>query len=115
MTVAKVPRVALSLPADTHATLAKLASLQRRPKSAIATELLVEMTPALDRIAKLLEAAMQSRTHLPGDTAARLQGLEELLAHTAAFGLDRLEAAVSPPQAATEAPRRGARRRPPGH
>jgi hypothetical protein len=110
----KLPRIALSLPADTLAILAILSTLQKRPRSAIAADLLVEMTPALQRIATLLEAATKNRARLPHDTAAKLNELEALLQHTAEFGLDRLAVAV---QAAADEPahRRGAagrRRRP---
>lgn len=94
--MAKPPRIALTLPADTIATLAKLATLQKRPRSAIAADLLVEMTPALDRIAKLLELALTNRDRLPGDTASKLESLEQLLAHTATFSLDRMQSLVAP-------------------
>ena len=98
MTVADRPkRTAVTLDARTDATLAKLAQLQRRPKATVAADLLTEMQPALARIAALLETAIRNRERLPADTASRLQSLEELLGHTAAFGLERLEAAVQPP------------------
>lgn len=107
----KPPRVALSLDPATYAVIAKLASLQRRPKSTIAAELLLEMTPSLERVASLLEAAMRNRARLPTDTANRLEALNELLGHTATFALDRLEAAVTPPEANEPARRRSADRR----
>lgn len=93
----KLPRVALTLPATTHATLAKLATLQKKPKSAIASELLVELTPALDRTAKILELALTQRSRIPAETAQRLEALEELLGEVATFSLDKLEASVRPP------------------
>jgi hypothetical protein len=108
-------RTAVTLDAKTDATLAKLAMLQRRPKAAIAADLLTEMQPALERITALLEVAMRNRERLPSDTAQRLQSLEELLGHTAAFGLERLEAAVTPPAASEPARRRSAGRRGRGH
>jgi hypothetical protein len=92
----KLRRTALSLDAKTDAALAKLSALQRRPKATIAAELLSEMTPALERIAALLEAAMRNRARLPAETASQLQGLEDLLGHTSSFALDRLAAAVDP-------------------
>ena len=106
----KLPRLALTLPAETSAALAKLSRLQKQPRSAIAADLLVEMTPALDRIAKLLEVAITQRAKLPTDTAHRLEALEELLGSVATFGLDRMEAAVT--KSANETPRSGVRRRP---
>lgn len=108
-------RTAVTLDARTDATLAKLAHLQRRPKATVAADLLNEMQPALDRITKLLEVAMTNRERLPTDTAARLQSLTELLGHTATFGLERLEAAVTPPAASEPARRRSAGRRGRGH
>jgi hypothetical protein len=100
----------MTLDADTHAVIAKLATLQRRPKSAIAAELLEELTPSLQRIATLLEAATKQRKNLPGDTVHKLEALEELLKHTAAFGLDRMAVALTPAtsdQASKAAGRRG--------
>lgn len=111
MTVAKPPRIALTLPADTYALIARLATLQRRPKSAIAADLLVEMTPTLGRIADLLETASRNRASLPADTAARLTSLEQLMAHTASFTLDRFHAAVTPASEGEPAPHKGASRR----
>ena len=90
------PRIAVTLPAATIATLDKLSRLQKRPKSAIAADLLEEMTPALVRIASLLEAAIASRSRLPADTAAKLTEIEALLGATASAGLDRIEQAIKP-------------------
>lgn len=115
MNPGKPPRIGLSLPPATYLIIAKLALQQKRPKSAICADLLVEMTPALERITKLMEAAMQNRARLPADTAARLGALEELLGHTAAFGLDRIEAAVTVPERTPEGPRSGPRRPRRGH
>lgn len=115
MTGAKLPRVALSLAPATHRVIAKLAMQQKRPKSAICADLLEEMTPALEQIAKLTEAAMRNRARLPADTAAKLGALEDLLGHTAAFGLERMEAAVSLPERTPEGPRSGPRRPRRGH
>jgi hypothetical protein len=84
----------VTLPAETTAALAKLSELQRRPKSAIAADLLQEMTPALQRIALLLEAATKQRNKLPAETAARLNELEAVLGGMASMGLDRLAVAV---------------------
>ena len=75
----KGPRLALTLPAETRAVLAKLAALQRRPTSAVAADLLEEMTPALQRVATLLEAATKQRSKIPAETAARLNELELVL------------------------------------
>jgi hypothetical protein len=90
----KLPRLAITLDASTTAVLAKLSELQRRPKSAIAADLLQEMTPALQRIALLLEAATKQRDKLPADTAARLNELEAILGGMANMGMDRLAVAV---------------------
>ena len=111
----KVPRMALTLKPETVAVLAKLSTLQKRPRSAIAADLLEEMTPALQRIATMLEAAQKGRAKLPSQTAAKLDALAELLQHTAEFGLDRLAMAVD--AAASGQPAhagRGGRRRKPG-
>lgn len=91
----KLPRIAITVNAETHATLDKLSYLQRRPRSAIAADLLEEMTPALQRIATLLEAATKQRNKLPADTAAKLNELEAVLGGMAQLGLDRLAAAVT--------------------
>ena len=88
------PRIAVTLPANTIATLDKLSRLQRRPKSAIAADLLVEMTPALVRITSLLEAAIANRSKLPSDTAARFEELEKTLLTAATYGLDRMDEIV---------------------
>lgn len=90
----KLPRIALSLPADTRAVIAKLAMLQRRPASKVAADLLEEMTPALQRIALLLEAATKQRDKLPADTASRLNELEAVLSGIADLSLDRLAVSV---------------------
>lgn len=113
----KLPRIAITVNAETHATLDKLSYLQRRPRSAIAADLLEEMTPALQRIATLLEAATKNRERLPKDTAAKLNELEAVLGGVAQMGLDRLAAAVQPAVSAAEEPahRRGAVRRRRGH
>jgi hypothetical protein len=92
--VTKVKRTAVTFPPEADAALAKLSRLQRRPKSAIVAELVAEMTPALVRIADLLEAATLNRKALPSDTAERLGALEDLLRQTMALTLDRSEAAV---------------------
>lgn len=118
----KLPRLAITLDAGTTAVLAKLSELQRRPKSSIAADLLQEMTPALERIVLLLEAATKQRKKLPAETAARINELEAVLSGMANMGLDRLAVAVgkdasygrSPTDKATH--RRGVlgRRRKPG-
>lgn len=110
----KAPRIAITVPPATLAVLAKLSALQRRPRSTIAADLLEELTPALQRIAALLEAAAKSREKLPADTAAKLNALQDLMAHTATFGLERLAANLTPPAgagpASAKAPR-GRRRK----
>jgi hypothetical protein len=106
----KHPRMAITLPAGTMAVLAKLSALQKRPRSAIAADLLEEMTPALQRIATLLEAATKNRAQLPKDTASKLNELEAVLGHIAQFGLDRLATHVT----GTGTDKAGARRAPPG-
>ena len=93
----KGPRLALTLPAETRAVLAKLAALQRRPTSAVAADLLEEMTPALQRVATLLEAATKQRSKIPAETAARLNELELVLQQIGTMGLDRLAVAVGKP------------------
>lgn len=100
------PRLAVTLDKPTLAALAKLATLQKRSRSAIAADLLQEMTPTLERISKLLEAAIANRATLPANTAAKLEGMETLLGGIATLSLDRLEDAVAPT-------RKGARRAPP--
>lgn len=109
-------RTALSLNAATDATLAKLASLQRRPKATVIADLLDEMQPALSRIATLLETAMATRHALPSATEAKLEALQDLLGHTATFGLDRMDGLLGG-SALPERPARraGARKRPKGH
>lgn len=110
----KLPRIALTVPAETLAVLAKLSALQRRPRAAIAADLLEELTPALQRIATLLEAASKAREKLPADTTAKLNALQELMAHTATFGLERLAANLTPSGGAAPASakaRRGRRRK----
>lgn len=99
----KLPRIAVTVNAETHATLDKLSYLQRRPRSAIAADLLEEMTPALQRIATLLEAATKQRDKLPADTAAKLNELEAVLGGMAQLGLDRLAATLTPPATEREA------------
>lgn len=111
----KLPRIAVTLSAETRGTLDKLSRLQRRPRSAIAADLLEEMQPALARIATLLEAAIKNRQRLPGDTAAKLGELEAILGATATMGLERLEAAVQPASASEPAGQRPAGRRRRGH
>lgn len=103
----KLPRISITLPAETIATLSKLATLQKRPRSAIAADLLTEMTPSLDRISKLLEAAMRNRASLPANTAARLAGLEEMLGGIASHGMTTLESIVQPLPAANGQPAKG--------
>ena len=107
----KLPRLNMSLPAETHAVIAKLAMLQRRPKSAIAAELLAEMTPPLQRVAAMLEQAIKTRHQLPKDTVAKLEALEQLAGHSATFTLDRMEATLAPPTSAPSGQRTAARRR----
>lgn len=107
----KLPRMAVTLPAGTLAVLAKLSALQKRPRSAIAADLLEEMTPALQRIATLLEAATKNRAQLPKDTASKLNELEAVLGHIAQFGLDRLATHVTVTAGTDEA---GTRSGPPG-
>lgn len=90
------PRLAVTLDANTLAVLAKLAALQKRSRSAIAAELLQEMSPTLERVTKLLEAAIANRAALPGNTAAKLEGMERLLGGIATMSLDRMEEALRP-------------------
>ena len=115
----KGPRIALTLPAETRAVLAKLASLQKRPTSAVAADLLEEMTPALQRVATLLEAAGKQRSKIPSETAARLNELEVVLQQIGTMGLDRLAVAVGQQadfgrtdEAGARSARPGRRRRP---
>lgn len=109
----KLPRIAITVNAATHATLDKLSYLQRRPRSAIAADLLEEMTPALQRIVTLLEAATKQRDKLPSDTAAKLNELEAVLGGMAQMGLDRMAAALTPAPSvpAARGARSGRRRR----
>ena len=101
------PRLQVTLDQRTVAAIAKLATLQKRSRSAIAADLLQEMAPTLERIAKLLEAAIVNRATLPANTAAKLEGMEALLGGIATLSLDRLEAAVGPTkEGARSAPRR---------
>lgn len=112
----KLPRIAITLNADTYSTLDKLALLQRRPRSAVAADLLEEMQPALARIATLLEAVTKQRNKLPADTAARLNELEAVMGGMANMGLDRLAANIGytpPAEAVTRSGAAGRRRRPP--
>ena len=107
----KVKRTAVTLDPATDAILAKLSSLQRRPKSRIIAELLAEIAPPLARVADLLELAQKNREALPADTAHRLGALEELLGHTATFALDRLQANLTPPEPQPAQPARPGRRK----
>ena len=110
----KGPRLALTLPAETRAVLAKLAALQRRPTSAVAADLLEEMTPALQRVATLLEAATKQRSKIPAETAARLNELEVVLQQIGTMGLDRLAVAVGQSADFGRQDEAGARRAPLG-
>lgn len=95
----KVKRIALTPDPKLDAALARLSRLQRRPKAAIASELLAEMTPALERIAGLLEVASENRAAIPNNAADKIAALEDLVGTFATFSLDRLEDAVAPSQA----------------
>jgi hypothetical protein len=106
--------MALTLPAETRAVLAKLAALQKRPTSAVAADLLEEMTPALQRVAVLLEAAGKQRSKIPAETAARLNELETVLQQIGTMGLDRLAVAVGQQASFGRQDEAGARRAPLG-
>ena len=107
----KLPRIAITVPAATGAALTKLALLQSRPRSTLVTELLVEMTPTLERIARLMELAVKNRGELPLMTAGKMEALAELLQEAASAGMNRAEAMVGKkPKGDARQARKGRRR-----
>lgn len=92
----KLKRTAITIDPSTDALLAKLSSLQRRPKARIITDLLRDVEPALRHLVDLLEAAGKNRERLPKDAAYRLEAIADLLTEVGQISMDKATAACAP-------------------
>lgn len=104
------PRLQVILPRHVDATIAKLARLQRRSKSAVARDFLTEVEPVLARVAATLEAAAaldaKGRAKFIG-ALERTQAAVEASASHAVDDMNRTFALATPAET-------GRRRRPSG-
>jgi hypothetical protein len=109
----KLPRVAVTLKAETLAALAEIAALQKRPRSTVAADLLDEMGPTLRRLAAVLRAAAQASATIPRASVEKMDRMVEALAMTAEGTMSTMERAVDDAASAGQRRRRQPRRR--GH
>jgi hypothetical protein len=86
------PRISVVLPKSTYATLARLAALQGRSRSAVARDFLVEVEPVLQRIAGMLELASQAQGQWPREFVAKLVAVQEHLEGEALKVMTQLDA-----------------------
>lgn len=76
----KKPRMALTLPDDVHAALFSLADAMEKPAASVVSELLQEMVPQLEGLAKVIraskagkrDAARLALQHMMGDSFAQV-------------------------------------------
>ncbi len=71
------------LPPDVMATVARLAKLQSRSRSAVARDFLVEVAPILARVATTLEAAKAMDATGRARLVANLEAVQDSLEHQA--------------------------------
>lgn len=79
------PRMALTLPEDVYAAIHGLADAVGKPASKVVTELLQEMVPQLEGLAKIARAgkagnkaeAKRALQHMFGDSMAELMSAEQ--------------------------------------
>jgi hypothetical protein len=79
------PRMALTLPADVHAAIHDLADALGKPASKVVTELLQEMVPQLEGLAKISRAgragnkaaAKRALQHMMGDQLAEVMAVQQ--------------------------------------
>ena len=81
----KLPRMALTLPEDVHAAVYDLADAMGKPASKVVTELLQEMVPQLQGLAKIARAgrsgnkaaAKRALQHMFGDSLAEVMSQQQ--------------------------------------
>lgn len=86
------PRISVVLPKSTYATLARLAALQGRSRSAVARDFLVEVEPVLQRVAAMLELASQAQGQWPREFVEKLAAAQEHLEGEALKVMTQLDA-----------------------
>ncbi|WP_460985719.1 hypothetical protein, partial [Staphylococcus aureus] len=69
------PRVAVTLENQTHEVISRLASLQKRSRSAVIADLLDSIVPALSRTVALLEAAREAPNEVKRGLIAVIWGI----------------------------------------
>lgn len=86
------PRISVVLPKSTYATLARLAALQGRSRSAVARDFLVEVEPVLQRVAAMLELASQAQGQWPREFVEKLAAAQDQLEGEALKLMTQLDA-----------------------
>ncbi len=71
------PRVAVTLENQTHEVISRLASLQKRSRSAVIADLLDSIVPALSRTVALLEAAREAPNEVKRGLISVIEGIHE--------------------------------------
>lgn len=62
----KSPRIQVSLPPDVYQTIENLSQLRGIPKSRVLSEIIVEMSPGLTRVAAILNEARNASSEVLG-------------------------------------------------
>lgn len=78
------PRLPLTIPEDLHAVLRQLSEATGKPVATVVVDLLVEMQPQLEGLAKVLKhakagnkaAAKRALTHMVGDTLGEMMAVQ---------------------------------------
>lgn len=105
--------MALTLKPETVAALGEIAALQKRPRSAVAADLLDEMAPQLVRLAAVLRTAAEASASFPKASVEKLDRMVDALAMTAEGAMSQLERTVEDAASGRPHQRGGGRRR--GH
>jgi hypothetical protein len=105
------PRIAVIVNAATLEALTDLAELQKRPRAAVAADLLEEMQPMLTRLVSVLAAAKKAERAYPAAAIGRLEQMERSLGAVAGHAMDELADVVGAANGPSDQRAAGRRRR----
>lgn len=98
----KSPRIQVSLPPDVYETIEIISHFRKMPKSRVLSEIIVEMSPGLSRLASILKEAQNASSEVVGGMVSAL----DMLASTVApmeqelyrlLDSDEFKKAINPP------------------
>lgn len=89
-------RITISLSDHTHQVISELARLQKRPKSAIVSEMMDTSAPVLERVCMALQAAEMASTTMRSSLAGSLSDSQQKVEGFLAESLDIFDEAIEP-------------------